>query len=99
LRKPVHNPREVAEIVAIQALSFIAGDPERLGAFLAESGIGPETLRTAASDPHFLSSVLDFVMRDDATVKAFARASQLHPTNIAAAHQALGDPQWGRDVP
>ena len=99
LKKPVHNPREVAEIVAVQALSFIAGDPERLGAFLAESGIGPETLRTAAADPRFLASVLDFVMRDDATVKAFASVSQLHPTNIAAAHQALGDPHWERDVP
>jgi hypothetical protein len=99
LKKPVHNPREVAEIVAIQALSFIAGDPERLGLFLAESGIGPETLRHSAADPRFLASVLDFVMRDDATVKAFASVSQLHPTNIAAAHQALNDPQWERDVP
>jgi len=99
LRKPVQNPREVAEIVAIQALSFIASEPERLGLFLAESGIGPETLRTAAADPRFLASVLDFVMRDDATVKAFASVSQLHPTNIAAAHQALNDPQWERDVP
>ena len=99
MKKPVHNPREVAEIVAVQALGFIAGEPERLGLFLAESGIGPETLRTAATDPHFLASVLDFVMRDDATVKAFAEASQLHPTNIAAAHQALTDPHWERDVP
>jgi hypothetical protein len=99
LKKPVKNPREVAEIVAIQALSFVAGEPERLGLFLAESGIGPETLRTAASDPRFLASVLDFIMRDDATVKAFAAASQLHPTNIAAAHQVLNDPQWERDVP
>ena len=99
MRKPVHNPREVAEIVAVQALSFVAGDPERLGLFLAESGIGPETLRTAAADPHFLASVLEFVMRDDATVNAFASASQLHPTNIAAALQALGDPHWERDVP
>jgi Protein of unknown function (DUF3572) len=99
LRKPTHNPREVAEIVAIQALSFVANDPERLGAFLAESGIGPDTLRNAAADPQFLASVLDFVMRDDATVKAFASASQLHPTNIAAAHQALNDPKWERDVP
>ena len=99
MKKPIQNPREVAEIVAIKALSFIAGDPERLGAFLAESGIGPETLRTAAADPRFLSSVLDFVMRDDATVKAFASVSELHPTNIAAAHQALNDPQWERDVP
>jgi uncharacterized protein DUF3572 len=99
LKKAVQDPREVAEIVAVQALSFIASDPERLGLFLAESGIGPETLRTAAAEPRFLSSVLDFVMRDDATVKAFAAASQLHPTNIAAAHQALNDPQWERDVP
>ena len=99
MKKPVQNPREVAEIVAVQALSFIAGDPERLGLFLAESGLGPETLRSAAADPRFLSSVLDFVMRDDVTVKAFANVSQLHPTNIAAAHQALNDPQWEREVP
>jgi hypothetical protein len=99
LKKPVHNPREVAEIVAVQALSFIAGDAGRLGLFLAETGIGPETLRTAATDPHFLLNVLDFVLRDDATVKAFAAASHLDPTNIAAAHQALNDPNWERDVP
>ena len=99
MKKSVHNPREVAEIVAIQALSFVAGDPERLGLFLAESGLGPETLRTAAADPQFLGSVLDFVLRDDATVKAFADASKLHPTNIAAARQALADPDWERDVP
>lgn len=99
MKKPKRNPREVAEIVAIQALSFVAGDPERLGAFLAESGIGPDTLRGAASDPRFLAHVLDFVMRDDVRVKAFAEVSKLHPTNIAAAHQALNDPAWERDVP
>ena len=99
LRKPTRNAREVAEIVAVQALSFIAADPERLGAFLAESGIGPDTLRGAAADPQFLANVLDFIMRDDAMVKAFASASQLHPTNIAAAHQALNDPKWERDAP
>ena len=99
MKKTVQNPREVAEIVAIQALSFIAGDPARLGRFLPETGIGPETLRKSASDPKFLTSVLDFVMRDDTTVKAFAEASELHPTNVAAAHQVLSDPAWERDVP
>jgi hypothetical protein len=99
LRKPVHNPREVAEIVAVQALSFVAGDPERLGLFLAESGIGPETLRSAAADPHFLASVLDFVLRDDATVRAFAAASELDPTTIAAARDALDDGRSERDPP
>ena len=99
MKKSRHNPREVAEIVAIQALSFVAGEPERLGLFLSESGIGPETLRSAASDPQFLVSVLDFVLRDDQTVQAFCAASELHPTNIAAARQALGDSRWERDVP
>ena len=99
MKKPVQNPWQVAEIVALQALGFIAGDPERLGAFLAESGIGPQSLRAAAADPQFLASVLDFVLRDDATVKAFAKESELHPTSIAAAREVLGDPRWERDVP
>jgi hypothetical protein len=94
-----HNPREVAEIVAVQALSFIAGDPERLGVFLAETGIGPETLRSAAADPHFLAGVLDFVLRDDATVKAFAATSELDPATIAAAREVLAEDPSERDVP
>ena len=80
-------------------MGFIAGDPTRLGSFLAETGIGPQSLRAAASDPQFLVSVLDFVLRDDATVNAFAKQSELHPTNIAAAREILGDPHWERDVP
>ncbi len=97
MKKQGRQPGEVAEIVAIQALSFVAGEPERLGLFLSESGIGPETLRSAAKDPQFLVSVLDFVLRDDETVQAFAAASQLPPTTIAAARQALGGPQAGSD--
>ena len=97
MTKRTQNPREVAEIVAIQALSFVAGDPERLGVFLAETGIGPETLRSAAADPHFLAGVLDFVLRDDATVKAFAAASELDPATIAAAREVLVEDPSGRD--
>ena len=102
MRRPVktdRSPREVAEIVAIQALGFIAADPERLARFLSETGIGPQTLRASASDPQFLGSVLDFVLRDDATVTAFSASSEHHPTTIQAARAALGEPDWERDVP
>jgi hypothetical protein len=99
MTKRTQNPREVAEIVAIQALSFIAGDPERLGVFLAETGVGPETLRSAAADPRFLAGVLDFVLRDDATVKAFAAASELDPATIAAAREVLDEDPSERDEP
>jgi hypothetical protein len=99
MTKRTQNPREVAEIVAVQALSFVASDPERLGVFLAETGIGPETLRSAAADPHFLAGVLDFVLRDDVTVKAFAAASELDPATIAAAREVLDEDPSGRDEP
>lgn len=99
MKKRGHHPREVSEIVAIQALTFIATDPQRLGLFLSETGIGPETLRSAAKDPQFLISVLDFVLRDDSTVKAFSLSSQFDPTTIQAARQALGEPDWERDTP
>jgi len=93
VRNGPSNPREVAEIVAIQALSFLASDPERLGLFLSESGIGPQTLRTSANDPKFLTGVLDFILRDDATVKAFADASKLTPQTVANARETL-EPRW-----
>ena len=93
MTKGPKNPQEVAEFVAIQALSFLASDPERLGLFLTESGIGPQTLRTAAADPKFLAGVLDFIVRDDATVKAFADASQLTPEAVSNAREVL-DPRW-----
>ena len=67
--------------------------------FLAESGIGPETLRTAATDPHFLASVLDFVMRDDATVKAFSESLPASPHQHRRRASGADDPQWERDVP
>ena len=93
MRNGTSDPREVAEIVAIQALSFLASDPERLGQFLSESGIGPQTLRTSAADPKFLAGVLDFILRDDATVKAFADLSKLTPETVANARETL-DPRW-----
>ncbi len=93
MRKGPTDAREVAEIVAIQALSFLASDPERLGLFLSESGIGPQTLRASASDPKFLAGVLDFILRDDATVKAFAGISKLTPETVATARETL-EPRW-----
>jgi hypothetical protein len=79
----------MAEIVAIQALNFIAQDPEQLGLFLAETGIGPESLRGAAQDPGFLTGVLEFILRDEKRVTAFAEASELPPETVSAAHIAL----------
>jgi hypothetical protein len=91
--------REAAESVAVQALSYIGADPERLGRFLAMSGIGPESLRAAAAEPGFLAAVLDHVLGDERMLLAFAEQVELDPAHVAAARELLGGPGWQRDVP
>ena len=54
---------------------------------------GSQTLRASASDPKFLAGVLDFILRDDATVKAFAGISKLTPETVANARETL-EPRW-----
>ena len=65
--------QHAAEQLAIAALGFIAGEPERLERFLALTGIAPESIRAAAREPEFLLGVLDHVAGDDALLLAFAQ--------------------------
>ena len=82
--------------MAIQALSFIAGDAERLGGFLAATGVGPEQIRTVAREPGFLGGVLDFLLQDEALMMVFADAEGVPPTALAAARQRLDPTAEGR---
>jgi hypothetical protein len=93
------TPAQVAETVAIQALSFLAQDPARLGRFLAETGLGPETIRQAAKDRAFLIGVLDFILNDEGLIDDFCAAHDLKPRQLIAAHEALAGPNWEREVP
>ena len=81
--------RELAESVAIQALGFIAEEPDRLGRFLALSGLGPESLRAAAQEPNFLLGVLDHLASDDALLRDFAGQRDLAPEDVAMARDLL----------
>lgn len=91
--------RRKAEALAVQALGFVAAEPERLGRFLALSGIGPADIRAAAREPGFLAGVLDFVVADERMLKAFAEESGIAPRDVGAALIALGGGHWEREVP
>lgn len=99
MTKRVFTPGQVAETVAVQALSFIAQEPARLGRFLAETGLGPETIRAAARDTPFLVAVLDFILSDEGLIDDFGTANDIKPRQLVAAREALGGPSWERDVP
>ena len=91
--------QEAAEGLAIQALTFIAGDGERLGRFLAVTGIGPAEIRAAAAEPGFLAGVLDYLAADERLVAAFAAETGTDPADVGRAQAALGGTSWEREVP
>jgi hypothetical protein len=91
--------QDAAESLAIAALTFIANDPERLGRFLAVTGIGPDRLRAAAREPEFLVGVLDHMLADEALIADFAAHAAIDPADVGQARAVLGGGSWEREVP
>jgi len=91
--------REAAEMLAVQALTYLAGEPERLGRFLALSGIGPEAIRSAAQEPGFLAGILEHIAGDEALLTEFASAADIDPAQVGTARAALAGPRWEREIP
>jgi len=93
-RKPdLKAVEDAASALAIAALTFIAAEPERLGRFLALSGIGPESIRAAARDPGFLLGVLDHLLGDEPLLLAFANENEIDPQDVQRARSVLAGEQ------
>lgn len=69
---------EMAQVLALQALGWIASEDEVFPQFLAASGASLGDLRARAADPDFQVAVLDFLLQDDRWVVAFCD-SEGHP--------------------
>jgi hypothetical protein len=96
-KRPPHSP-ETAEMLAVQALAFIAEDDSRLSGFIASTGIAAESIRDAAREPNFLAGVLEHILADEKLLVAFADSAGTDPAEVARARQALGK-VWERDLP
>jgi Protein of unknown function (DUF3572) len=99
MKTPRSMPTEAAEALAIQALSYIAGEPERLERFLAITGVGVDQIREAAGEPGFLAGVLAYLASDEQLAAAFTADAGCGPADIARAHNALGGEPWEREIP
>jgi hypothetical protein len=82
--------RDDAERLAIGCLGLIAEEPETLGRFLSVTGLGPETLRNAASEPTFLLAVIEYMLGDESLLLTAAERFKIRPTMFAAARNELG---------
>jgi Protein of unknown function (DUF3572) len=82
---------DAATELAIAALTFLAGETERLERFLALTGLGPQSLRAAAREPSFLLGVLDHVGSDEGLLLAFASENGIDPEDVERARDALAE--------
>jgi hypothetical protein len=89
----IYRENEAALGLAVAALGFLATDPDRLGDFLALTGIAPQDIRAAAREPHFLLGVLDHVLADEAgLLMPFAATKGIAPEDVAQARATLDGP-------
>ena len=71
------NRQEHAEMIALQALAWLAANEDLLPVFLGATGASVTDLAQGAQEPGFLASVLDFLLMDDAWIMAFCEAENL----------------------
>src|SRR5215217_186607 len=88
-----------AEQLAVQALGFLASNPQELDRFLALTGIEPGDIRAAAQQPGFLAGVLEYICGHEPLLLAFARDSGIVPPLIERSLEAVAGRRWSRDVP
>ncbi|HTH15013.1 MAG TPA: DUF3572 domain-containing protein [Magnetospirillum sp.] len=90
--RPAVPPRfsaEDAQVVALRALGFIAGDDALLSRFVALTGCGLDEVKVRVGDSAFLGAVLDFLLADEHSLLAFAESAGLAPEAPMLARQKL----------
>lgn len=82
---------EYAEILAINALSFIASDEKHLAGYLRLSGLSLESVKADMADPEkyqtLLGSILDYLMQNETILIAYAGEYNVDPTMVPSARQ------------
>ncbi|RMD49161.1 MAG: DUF3572 family protein [Alphaproteobacteria bacterium] len=90
---------ERAEALAVALLGWIASAPDRLAAFLRETGCPPADLRRRAEalEPELVAALLDWVLADEGRAHGASVELGLAPGELIAARTRLGDgwtPDW-----
>jgi hypothetical protein len=78
-----------AKTLALQGLTFLASDAERLSRFLTLTGIAPSELRGWDANPGLQGAVLEHLLADESLLLVFAAEIDAPPERIAPAYQLL----------
>jgi hypothetical protein len=80
---------ERAEILGLEALGWLAAEPDALDKFLAGSGISGGELRDAAGSPGLTIALFDFLLANEPFLLGFCDASGSDAAAIHRARHAL----------
>jgi hypothetical protein len=80
---------DAAEILALQALGFVAADDDALNGLQANTGIDQQTLRTRATELEILAGVLDYLLSDEAQLLVFCESVGIDPRLPARARYVI----------
>jgi hypothetical protein len=87
--RPKALTREAAETIAIQAIGFLAEEPNRIGRFMSLTGMELETLVAGAETSPVQVAVLDYLLSDESLLMVFSGHAALDPPAISAARALL----------
>jgi hypothetical protein len=78
-----------AETLALQALTFLLSETQRLSRFLSLTGIGPADIRAAAATSGLQAATLEYLLSDESLLLMFCQEAGVDPAIIAPAHDIL----------
>jgi Protein of unknown function (DUF3572) len=81
--------KERAEALALQGLTFLAGDADRLTQFLTSTGIDPGDLQNWDANPGIRGAVLDHLLSDESLLMVFATEANVEPQDVLPAQAVL----------
>jgi len=80
---------EMAEILALQALGWLAGNGDGLDRFLSLSGMDAGSLRASAGTPDMNVAVLDFLLGHEDLLMPFCECASVSPRDVHLARHRL----------
>lgn len=88
--RPDRMSLDDAETIALQALGFLADDPQRVSRFLALTGSDAGQLRAEAKNREFQAATLEYILGDESLLLAFCQEAGIDPVAIGPAYALLG---------
>ena len=86
---PASLSPERAEILGLDALAWLAAEPDGIGRFLEASGVSGAELREAAGSPGLSVAIFDFLLAHEKLLLEFCQSSGTEPALVHRARNLL----------